>query len=305
VGKAGTPRSFSGRYRHYADMIGYVFISPWLIGFFAFSVIPILVSFYLSFTDFDILGFPAFIGLKNFSRMLQDELFWKSLRVTFFFVFVSVPSRLIFAFFVALLFKRSAKMVRLYQALYYLPSIVGGSIAVAIMWRRLFVADGTVNAILKFVGINSNISWIGRTDTAIWTLILLGIWQFGSSMLIFLAGLRQISKTYYEAADIDGAGILRKFFNITLPQMTPVIFFNFIMQLINGFTQFTQAFVISGSTGSPQYSTLMYSLYLYQRAFKYFDMGYSSAMAWVLVAIIAIFTVIIFKTSDKWVFYES
>jgi multiple sugar transport system permease protein len=237
--------------------------------------------------------------------MVGDELFWKSLAVTFFYAFVSVPARLVFAFFVARVFRRASRMIRVYQAAYYLPSIVGGSIAIAVMWRRLFMADGALNAALRVIGVESNVGWIGRPDTAIWTLIILAVWQFGSSMLIFLAGLRQIPATYYEAASIDGAGPFRQFLNITLPQMTSVIFFNLIMQLINGFTVFTQAFVVSGGSGDPQYSTLVYALYLYQRAFKYFNMGYASAMAWVLVLIIALFTGIIFKTSAKWVFYES
>jgi multiple sugar transport system permease protein len=287
------------------DVAGYAFISPWLICFFAFSVIPIVFSLYFSFTDYDILASPVFSGLKNFKRMVTDELFWKSLAVTFFYAFVSVPSRLVFAFMVAVLFKRASAMIRLYQAVYYLPSIVGGSIAVAVMWRRLFLADGAINAVLQAFGINSTVSWLGNPKTAIWTLILLAVWQFGSSMLIFLAGLRQIPVTYYEAASIDGASPIKQFFNITLPQMTSIIFFNLIMQLINGFTVFTQAFVVSGGNGDPQNSTLVYALYLYQRAFKYYSMGYSSAMAWVLVLIIGVLTGIIFKTSDKWVFYES
>jgi multiple sugar transport system permease protein len=237
--------------------------------------------------------------------MIGDELFLKSLSVTFYYAFVSVPLRLAFAFFVALLFRRAAASVRIYQAVYYLPSIVGGSIAVAVMWRRLFMADGALNAALRLIGVSSNISWIGLPQTAIWTLIILAVWQFGSSMLIFLAGLRQIPLQYYEAAQIDGAGKFRQFLNITLPQMTPVIFFNLIMQLINGFTVFTQAFVVSGGNGDPQNATLVYALYLYQRAFKYYNMGYSSAMAWILVIIIAVFTGIIFKTSNKWVYYES
>jgi multiple sugar transport system permease protein len=291
--------------RLHEDLAGYAFISPWLAGFFAFAIFPILISLYYSFTDYDILATPVFSGLKNFRRMLGDELFWKSLGVTFYYAFVSVPARLVFAFFVALIFRRASRMIRLYQAVYYLPSIVGGSIAIAVMWRRLFMADGALNAGLALIGIDSAVSWIGRPDTAIWTLIVLAVWQFGSSMLIFLAGLRQIPVTYYEAASIDGAGHFRQFFNITLPQMTSVIFFNLIMQLINGFTVFTQAFVVSGGSGDPQYSTLVYALYLYQRAFKYFNMGYASAMAWVLVLIIALFTGLIFKTSDKWVFYES
>lgn len=287
------------------DFSGYAFISPWLIGFIAFSIIPILFSLYYSFTSYDILGEPIFNGLENFRRMAKDELFWQSLKVTFYYAFVSVPLRLTFAFFVAMLFNRGTRSIRVYQAIYYIPSLVGGSIAIAVMWRRLFMSDGALNAALGLLGIESNVSWIGSTSTAIWTLILLAAWQFGSSMLIFLAGLRQIPKELYEAASIDGATSFRKFIHITIPQITPVIFFNLIMQLINGFTVFTQAFVVSGGTGDPLNSTLVYALYLYQRAFKYYDMGYSSAMAWVLVLIIGLFTGIVFKTSNSWVFYEA
>jgi multiple sugar transport system permease protein len=299
-------RTYTAAHRQLVENIsGLAFISPWLIGFLAFTAVPALFSLYYSFTEYDILDVPVFNGLQNFRRMLGDELFWKSLSVTFYYAFVSVPLRLVFAFFVALLFKRAAAVVRVYQAVYYLPSIVGGSIAVAVMWRRLFMSNGALNAALQAIGINSTTAWIGHPPTAIWTLILLAVWQFGSSMLIFLAGLRQIPVTYYEAAQIDGAGVFRQFFNITLPQMTPIIFFNLVMQMINGFTVFTQAFVVSGGNGDPQNATLVYALYLYQRAFKYYNMGYSSAMAWVLVLIIALFTGIIFKTSDQWVYYES
>jgi multiple sugar transport system permease protein len=287
------------------DIAGYLFISPWLIGFFVFAIIPIGMSFYFSFTKYDILASPVFNGLDNFRRMLSDPLFWKALSVTFTYAFISVPSRLVFAFLVAVLFKRASRMIRFYQAAYYLPSLVGGSIAVAVMWRRMFMSDGVVNTLLQAIGINSTVSWIGRSDSALGILIILAVWQFGSSMLIFLAGLRQIPKTYYEAASIDSAGPIRQFFSITLPQMTPVIFFNLIMQLISGFTVFSQAFIISGGRGDPQNSTLVYALYLYLRAFAYNEMGYSSALAWILVLIIAVFTALIFKTSDRWVYYES
>jgi multiple sugar transport system permease protein len=296
---------YTGRRQLREDIAGYLFISPWFIGFFAFSVIPIIMSLCFSFTNYDILGSPIFSGLANFKRMLTDTRFWKSLQVTFTYAFVSVPLRLVFAFFVAALFKRASRMIRFYQAAYYLPSLVGGSIAVAVIWRRMFTADGVVNTFLQILGINSTISWIGNAKTALWVIIILAIWQFGSSMLIFLAGLRQIPKTYYEAASIDGAGWIRQFFYITLPQMTPIIFFNLIMQLINGFTVFSQAFIISGGRGDPQDSTLVYALYLYLRAFAYNEMGYGSALAWVLVLIIAVCTGFIFKTSDRWVYYES
>ena len=287
------------------DIAGYLFISPWLIGFFAFSVIPIFMSLYFSFTNYDILGSPIFSGVANFRRMVTDDRFWQSLKVTFTYAFISVPSRLIFAFFIAALFKRGARMIRFYQAAYYLPSLVGGSIAVAVIWRRMFTADGAINTFLQFIGINSTISWIGSASTALGVIILLAVWQFGSSMLIFLAGLRQIPQTYYEAASIDGASWGKQFFHITLPQMTPIIFFNLIMQLINGFTVFSQAFIISGGRGDPKDSTLVYALYLYLRAFAYNEMGYGSALAWALVLIIAVFTGVIFKTQDRWVHYES
>ncbi|GHV38976.1 putative ABC transporter permease protein YesP [Spirochaetia bacterium] len=296
---------YTGKRQVKEDIAGYLFISPWLIGFFAFSVIPITMSLYFSFTNYDILGSPIFNGVANFKRMWTDARFWKSLRVTFTYAFISVPSRLVFAFLIAVLFKRASRMIRFYQAAYYLPSLVGGSIAVAVIWRRMFGSDGIINIFLQFLGVNSTRSWIGNAGTALWVIIILAVWQFGSSMLIFLAGLRQIPKTYYEAASIDGAGWVSQFFHITLPQMTPIIFFNLIMQLINGFTVFSQAFIISGGGGEPQDSTLVYALYLYLRAFAYNEMGYGSALAWVLVLIIAVFTGLIFKTSDRWVYYES
>ena len=296
---------YSSKRQMKENIAGYLFVSPWIICFLAFSVIPIGGSLYFSFTNFNILGSPAFNGIDNFIRMLGDPLFWQSLKVTFTYAFIAVPLRLIFAFFLASLFKRGSKMVRFYQAAFYIPSLVGGSIAVAVMWRRIFLHDGILNIVLNSIGIRTDISWVGNTSTALWVIILLAVWQFGSSMLIFLAGLRQIPKTYYEAASIDGAGWFNQFFSITLPQMTPIIFFNLIMQLISGFTAFTQAFVISAGRGDPQHSTLFYALYLYIRSFSHFEMGYGSALAWVMVLIIAVLTVIIFKTSDRWVYYES
>ena len=296
---------YSGKRQLREDIAGYLFISPWLLCFFAFAIFPILMSLYFSFTEYDILGSPIFNGLSNFKRMAADARFWKSLQVTFTYAFVSVPMRLVFAFFLAVLFKRASRMIRFYQAAYYLPSLVGGSIAIAIIWRYIFTMDGLFNSFLKIIGINSTISWIGSARTALGVLVVLAVWQFGSSMLIFLAGLRQIPKTYYEAASIDGAGWFSQFFRITMPQMTPIIFFNLIMQLIAGFTVFSQAFIISGGQGAPQDSTLVYAVYLYLRAFSYYEMGYGSALAWVLVLIIAVFTAFIFKTSDRWVFYES
>jgi len=298
-------RYYSGKRQLKEDIAGYAFISPWLIAFLAFAVIPIVMSLVYSFTDYDILSSPVFNGIKNFTFMIQDARFWKAIQVTFTYAFVAVPLRLIFAFFLAVLFKRASRMIQFYQAMYYLPSLVGGSIAIAVVWRRMFALDGLINTFLRAVGINSDISWIGSTKTALGVIMVLAVWQFGSSMLIFLAGLRQIPKAYYEAASIDGAGWFNQFFSITIPQMTPVIFFNLIMQLINGFTVFSQAFIISGGKGDPEDSTLVYAVYLYLQSFSYYRMGYGSALAWVLVLIIAVFTAILFKTQDRWVYYET
>jgi len=289
----------------YRNLAGYAFISPWLLGFFAFIVFPILISIYYSFTDYDILSAPELVGIKNFADIMHDPLFWRSLGVTFYYVFFSVPGRLLFALFIAMILNRGARFIRAYQTIYYLPSVLGGSIAIAVMWRQLFMPYGAVNHVLGWIGIESQVSWIGRPQTAIWTLILLAAWQFGSSMLIFLAGLKQIPRIYYDAAEIDGANYFQQFFRITIPHLTPVIFFNLVMQLINGFVVFTQAFVISNGTGDPMNATLVYALYLYQRAFKFYEMGYGSAMAWILVLIIGVFTVLLFRSSGNWVYYES
>ncbi|MCF6408431.1 carbohydrate ABC transporter permease [Pseudalkalibacillus salsuginis] len=285
------------------NVTGYLFISPFLIGFFSLTIFPILYSFYLSFTDYDLLGTPNWIGFDNYVRMFTaDPTFWKSMKVTFFYAGVAVPIRLVFALLVALALNKVVEMVGLYRTLLYLPSIVGGSIAISIMWRQLFGNDGAVNSILASIGLPTH-SWLGDPDTAIWTLIILYGWQFGSSMLIFLAGLRNIPNTYYEASSVDGAGPIKQFFIITLPLLTPVILFNTIMQVIQGFMAFTPSFVVTN--GGPVNSTLLYVLYMYRRAFEYFDMGYASAMAWVMLVIIAIFTAIIFKSSPHWVHYES
>ena len=211
---------------------GYGFISPWLIGFFIFTLYPIIASLYFSFTDYDLLSSPVLTGFANYKALIRDELFWKSLGVTFHYAFVSVPLRVLFALCIAMLFTRKTNFIGIYRAIYYIPSIIGGSVAVAVMWRRLFVKEGLVNAILNSIGIFSDISWIGNPKTAIWTLIILAIWQFGSSMLIFLAGLKQIPVSYYEAAHIDGANWFHRFFSITLPQLTPLIFFNLISLII-------------------------------------------------------------------------
>ncbi len=283
---------------------GYVFIAPFIIGFMIFTIIPIIASFLLAFTDYDILSKPSFIGLDNFIKMFTaDSKFIKSLEVTFFYAVVSTPLRLLMALVVAMILVRPSKLSAIYRAVYYLPSIIGGSVAVAVMWKQIFSSDGVINALLMSVGIPCEQSWLGNKNTAIWVLILLSVWQFGSSMLIFLAGLKQIPRTLYEAAIVDGAGKIQSFFKITLPLLTPTIFFNLVMQTINGFMAFTQSYIITG--GKPLNSTLFYAFYLYQKAFTNYDMGYACAMAWVLLVIVASVTAILFKSSGRWVYYES
>ena len=221
------------------SVAGYIFILPFIIGFLVFTIIPMISSLYLSFTDYSILGSPKWVGLKNYAKMFtKDSKYLKSLKVTFFYAFASVPLKLLMALVVAMIMTKKTKLTGIYRAVYYLPSIIGGSVAVAVMWKQLFSSSGVINSVLQALGLDVTISWIGNPKTAIWVLILLSVWQFGSSMLIFLAGLKQIPKSYYEAARVDGASAAKSFFKITLPLLTPTIFFNLVMQMINGFMVF-------------------------------------------------------------------
>lgn len=288
------------------NLAGYAFISPFIIGFLCFTVIPMGASLLLSFTNYDLFTTPQWIGLDNYKTMLtDDEKYWGSLKVTFYYVLAGVPLRLAFALFIAVILNRAEKGVGIYRTLFYLPSIIGGSVAVAIMWRNVFGNDGVINALLFFIGIDQKILWYQDPTSALWTLILLSVWQFGSSMLIFLAGLKNIPPMYQEAASVDGANRVQRFFMITLPLLSPMIFFNLVMQTISAFMTFTPAYIISKGEGGPLDGTLLYSLYLFQRAFNFFQMGYASAMAWVMLILIGLVTFILFKTSSLWVHYES
>ncbi|MDP9837265.1 multiple sugar transport system permease protein [Neorhizobium huautlense] len=283
---------------------GYLFLSPWLIGFFCLTLGPALASLYLSFTRFDLLNAPEFIGAQNYVRMVTaDPKFAASMKVTLIYVVFSVPLKLAFALAVAMVLNRGMRGLPVYRAIFYLPSLLGTSVAIAVLWRQLFAADGMVNGILAQFGIIGP-SWISNPNYSIYTLVVLSVWQFGSPMIIFLAGLRQIPTDMYEAASLDGASPARQFWRITLPLLSPVIFFNLVIQVIEAFKAFTPAFVISGGSGGPINSTLFYTLYLYQEGFSYFRMGYASALAWVLVAIIAVFTAFSFLTTKYWVHYD-
>ena len=283
---------------------GYLFLLPWFIGFFGLTLGPMLSSLYLSFTNFDLLTPPDWVGWANYQRIFTaDAKFAKSMQVTFMFVIFSVPLKLAFALSIALLLNRGMRGLPLYRAVFYLPSLLGASVAIAVLWRTLFAGDGLVNDFLANFGIIGP-SWISNPRFSLWTLIALAVWQFGSPMIIFLAGLRQIPQDMYEAASLEGASKWRVFWKITLPLLTPVVFFNAIIQTIEGFKSFTPAFIISGGTGNPINSTLFYTLYLYQEAFAFFRMGYASALAWVLLIVVALFTGFSFLTSRFWVHYD-
>lgn len=283
---------------------GYLFLSPWFLGLFLLTLGPMLATLYFSFTDYPLLAGPEWTGLDNYKRMFFDDpRYLQSLKVTFIYVFLSVPLELVFALLVAMVLNRGLQALSLYRAIYYLPSLLGGSVAIAIMWRQVFGEDGLVNQVLALFGLDGP-SWVSTPEYALYTLVLLKVWQFGSPMVIFLAGLRQIPQQYYDAAAVDGAGRVTRFFRITIPLLTPIIFFNVVFQLIRAFQAFTPAFIVSGGTGGPVDSTLFYTLYLYQEAFAHFRMGYAAAMAWVLVVIVAAFTAANFLMSRYWVYYE-
>jgi multiple sugar transport system permease protein len=294
------------------QLSSYVFLIPWLLGFFVLTFYPMVYSLYLSFTQFDVLRPPKWVGLRNFFVMFvgseqypKDARFLNSLFVTFRFVFISVPLKLVFALAVAMLMNQKLRLIPFYRTIYYIPTLLGGSVAIAVLWRRLFAADGIINVILRSAFNANPPAWISNPKYALYTLILLAVWQFGSPMIIFLAGLKQIPKEYYEAASVDGAGKVRQFFAITLPSLSPIIFFNLVMQMISAFQSFTQAFIVSGGSGGPVDSTMFYSLYLYLKGFAFYEMGYASAMAWILLLIIAALTALTFRASGSFVTYGS
>ena len=292
------------RRRSYRDIgAATFFLAPWLLGLIAITAGPLLSSLYLSFTDFDLLSSPVWAGLENYQRMFADARWRASLGVTFTYVLIAIPLQLAFALALAVVLDKGLRGLSFYRSVFYLPSLLGGSVAIAILWRQLFGASGLVNQVLAVFGIEGR-GWIAHPDTALGTLIVLGVWTFGSPMVIFLAGLRQIPEMYYEAANLDGAGRWRRFTSITLPLLTPIVFFNLVLQMINAFQTFTQAFIVSGGSGGPADSTLFYTLYLYQRGFGSYEMGYASAMAWFLLVIVAAFTGLNFLLSKYWVFYD-
>ena len=293
-----------GRDESRDNKAAYLFLLPWLIGLLVITIGPMVASLYLSFTDYNLLSAPHWIGVQNYVAMFHDARLINSLKVTFIYVLVSTPLQLALALGIAMLLNQGMRGLAFYRSVFYLPSLMGASVAIAVLWRQLFGTTGLVNQLLLKIGVQNPPGWIADPSTALWTIILLHVWTFGSPMIIFLAGLRQIPSMYYEAAAVDGASKWTQFTSITIPLLSPIIFFNLVLQIIGAFQSFTQAFVVSGGTGGPSDSTMFYTLYLYLQGFGQFRMGYASAMAWLLMIIVAIFTAVNFLVSKYWVHYD-
>ncbi|MGI6226306.1 MAG: carbohydrate ABC transporter permease [Peptococcales bacterium] len=280
---------------------GFIYILPWLLGFSIFQLYPFIATFGYSFTNYTLLNVPSFTGFKNYIRLFTtDFLFQKSMQITGMYTLMAVPGKIVLALIVAMLLSSQIKGIKLYRSLYYLPSILGGSVAVSVLWRVLFMRDGMVNQIIGIVGIPP-LDWLTSPNLALLTLSLLQVWQFGSAMVIFLAALKQIPKEIFEAAEVDGASKIRRVFSITIPQISSVIFFNLIMQTIQSLQNFTSAFVITN--GGPMRKTYIIGMKLYDDAFKNYNVGYACAESWILFVVILLLTACIFKSSDAWVYY--
>lgn len=290
------------------NLVGYGFMLPWLIGFFAFFLFPFVYSLYLSFTNYSMKPDLDFVGLKNYELLLKtDTLFRTSSIVTAKYVLIGVPLQLLFALLLAMALNRNIPGLKFFRAAYYLPALMGGSVAVAILWRQLFGTEGLVNHLLSSLGFPDSVtstSWIASSQTSLSCLILLRVWQFGSPMIIFLAALKQVPTEMYESAAIDGANGVQRFFKITIPMISPIILYNLMMQIVSASQSFTSAYVISNGSGGTANSLLFYTLYLYKMGFNYFKMGIASAMAWILMVVIGVLVAILYKTSDAWVFYN-
>ncbi|WP_235038527.1 carbohydrate ABC transporter permease [Kibdelosporangium aridum] len=302
---APAPRKTRGAGRRRGDhqREAYVFLTPWILGAIGLTVGPMVVSLYLSFTEYDLFTEPRWVGFDNFVHMFtEDDRYLQSVKVTLLYVLVAVPLKMIVSLLIAMALNTRAGSNGFYRAAFYAPSLLGASVAAALVWRAMFTEGGTVNELLDGIGWETP-SWIDDPSYTIWSVILLAVWQFGAPMVIFLAGLKQIPRELYEAAEVDGANPVRKFWHITLPMLSPVIFFNLVLEAIHAFQVFTPAFVIGGGRGGPADSALVYTLYLYQAGFEDFEMGYASAMAWVLLVVIGIVTAVIFRSARLWVFY--
>jgi multiple sugar transport system permease protein len=291
------------RGRRRENLAGYLFMSPWIAGFLVLTAGPMIASLYYAFTRYNLFTPPEWVGLDNFTTMFQDPRWQKSVEVTLKYVVVATPLKLLLALGVALLLAQSRRGQGLYRAAFYMPSLIGASVSVGFVWRALFSDDAIVDRTQKVFGLNVG-GWIGNPDYVLYSLVALSIWQFGAPMVIFLAGLKQVPRELYEAAEVDGAGPFRRFWNITLPMISPVLFFNVLLESIHAFQVFGSAYVVSNTQCGPADATLVYTCYLYQKGFKEAQMGFASAMAWSLVVAVALVTAVLFWSQKKWVHYE-
>lgn len=283
---------------------GYLYIAPWFIGFLIFTAGPLIASLGLSFTEWGFVDEPRFIGLTNYQKMATDPVFWIALRVTVTFTLLSVPLVMLTSLGVALLLTRDVRGARVFRTIYYLPSVIGG-VPMALLWTWVFNPDyGILNRLLALANL-PGVDWLGNPRSALLAVVVVSAWSFGLPMVVFIAGLQNIPPVLYEAASLDGASLFRRFRSVTLPLLSPTFFFLLIMQIIGSFQIFDVVYVISDGVGNPLRSTLMYLLYFFQNAFQRFQMGYASALVWVLFLIIMALTLLVFKSSSLWVFYES
>ena len=281
--------------------LGFLFVVPFVLGVLGFKLFPFVMSFALSFTQYDIIDPPIFTGLENYRELFgEDLLFRKSLGVTLLFAVLAVPLRVGFALFIAHVLNFQLRGINYFRAAFYLPSILGGSIAVAVLWRFIFAKYGLVNGILAKLNIEP-IAWLADENFSMWTIVLLFTWQFGSAMVIFLAALQNVPQSLYEAAEIDGASRNQQFWKITVPLITPVIFFNMIMQMVQAFQEFNGPYAIT--EGGPLNSTYVLALYIYDQSFRFFNLGYGAALSWVLFGLVAGLSALSFWSSRYWVFY--
>lgn len=280
--------------------IGFVLVLPWFFGFLTFKAFPLFMSLYLSFTQYNIISSPIFIGLENFQNILKDAIFRQSVKVTLLYVVITVPTRILFALFIAYVLSSKVKGIGFFRSLYYVPSLMGGSVAVAILWAYMFMQNGLINSFLNFLHLPA-LPWLSQPLLALFVISVLHVWQFGSTMVIFLAALKGIPSSLVEAAVVDGASRVRTFWSVIIPYITPVVFFNLMMNLISAFQEFNSAFVIT--SGGPFHGTYLMSLMIYNNGFTYLKMGYSSALSWIMFSTITIVTAILFSTS-KWVNYQ-
>ena len=279
---------------------GFLFIIVWLLGFLVFRMYPFLSSLYYSFTDFHLFKGISEYGLMNYKEIFASDKIMSSLGITFSYAFITVPLKLAFALFIAYILNYKIKGVSIFRTAYYIPSILGGSVAIAVLWKALFRDEGLINAVIRAFG-GEGINWLAEPDYALFIISLLRVWQFGSAMVLFLAALKGVSQDLYEAATIDGASKARQFFSITVPLITPVVFYNLVTQLCQAFQEFNGPYIIT--QGGPRGATTLLSLLIYNRAFQDYEMGMASAMAWVLFVIVMVLSLIAFVSQKYWVYY--